>query len=129
MRENLYAASPAVILAHAMRLASLVEGTPAYAQCIELIKKDIEDFATTTPEDAARIATNYTAAERIAVMHVCGACGVRDRVRPIAAEWPPQPHSAAGPRRQAAIRSAQSQIKAIGRCPRPLPGRWPSALT
>jgi hypothetical protein len=41
MRENLYAASPAMILAHAMRLASLVEGTPAYAQCIELIKKDI----------------------------------------------------------------------------------------
>jgi hypothetical protein len=78
MSKNLYAALPAVIPAHAMRLASLVEGTPAYAQCIELIRKDIKNFAMTTPEDAARIATNYTEAERIAVMHVCGACGVRD---------------------------------------------------
>jgi hypothetical protein len=34
-----------------------------------------------TPEDAARIATNYTDAERIAVMHVCGACGVRDPIK------------------------------------------------
>jgi hypothetical protein len=82
MHENLYAASTAVILAHATRLASLVEGTPAYAQCIELIKKNIEDFAMTTPEDAARIATNYTEAERLAVMHVCGACGVRDPTKP-----------------------------------------------
>jgi hypothetical protein len=64
-----------------MRTASLVEGTPAYAQCIELIKEDIEDFAMTSPEDAARIATNYTDAETIAVMHVCGACGVRDTPR------------------------------------------------
>jgi hypothetical protein len=59
MRENVYAASASVILALAMRLASLVEGTPAYAQCIELIKKDIEDFAMTTPKDAARIVANY----------------------------------------------------------------------
>jgi hypothetical protein len=39
MRENLYAASPAVLLAHAMRLALLVEGTPAYAQFIELMQR------------------------------------------------------------------------------------------
>jgi hypothetical protein len=59
MREYLSAISPAMILSHAERLASLVEGTPAYAQCIELIKKDIEDFAMTTPKDAARIVANY----------------------------------------------------------------------
>jgi hypothetical protein len=32
MRENLYATSPAVILSHAERLASLIEGTRAYAK-------------------------------------------------------------------------------------------------
>jgi hypothetical protein len=43
MRENLYAISPAVILAHAERLASLVDVTTACAQCVKLIARDIED--------------------------------------------------------------------------------------
>jgi hypothetical protein len=63
MCENLYAASPAVLLLHAERLASLVEGTPAYTQCVELIARDIEDNAMPTPEDARRIMANYTDAE------------------------------------------------------------------
>jgi hypothetical protein len=36
MREYLNAISPAMILSHAERLASLVEGTPAYTHCVEL---------------------------------------------------------------------------------------------
>jgi hypothetical protein len=78
MREYLYATSPAVILAHAKRLASLVEGTPTYAPCVKLIARDLEDNAMMTPEDARRILASYTDPEKIAVMHVCGACGVRD---------------------------------------------------
>jgi hypothetical protein len=60
MRENLHAASPAVILSHAERLASLVDGTLAYAQWVKLIgiARDIEDNAMTRPEDARRIVTN-----------------------------------------------------------------------
>jgi hypothetical protein len=67
-----------VILSHAESLAWLVDGTPAHAQCVKLIARDIEDKAMTTPEDAQRIVASYTDAEKIAVMHVCGACGVRD---------------------------------------------------
>jgi hypothetical protein len=57
-----------VILLRTERLASLVDGTPAYAQCVKLIARDIEDNAMMTPED------DCTDAEKIAVMHVCGAC-------------------------------------------------------
>jgi hypothetical protein len=32
-----------MILSHAERLASLVEGTPAYTQCVELTARDIEN--------------------------------------------------------------------------------------
>jgi hypothetical protein len=41
MGENLYATSHAVILSHAARLASLVECTPAHAQCVALIGKNL----------------------------------------------------------------------------------------
>jgi hypothetical protein len=70
-----------VIFSHAERLASLVEGTPAYAQCVKLIARDIEDYAMTTPENARRIMANYTDAERIAVIHVFGSCGMRDPIK------------------------------------------------
>jgi hypothetical protein len=43
MREYLSAISPAMILSHAERLASLVEGTPAYTQCVKLTARDIEN--------------------------------------------------------------------------------------
>ena len=43
MREYLSAISPAMILSHAERLASLVEGTPAYTQCVELTTRDVEN--------------------------------------------------------------------------------------
>jgi hypothetical protein len=46
--------------------------------CVRLIAREIKEYAMTTPEDARRIVANYTDAERIDVMHVCGACGVRD---------------------------------------------------
>jgi hypothetical protein len=39
VRPALYACGFAVILMHAERLASLDEGTPVYAQCVELIEK------------------------------------------------------------------------------------------
>jgi hypothetical protein len=42
------------------------------AQCVKLIARDIEDNAMMTPEDARRIVANYTDAENITVMHVCG---------------------------------------------------------
>jgi hypothetical protein len=60
----LYAASPAVVFAHAERLATLVEGT----QCVKLIAQSIVDYGTNTVEHAFRIVTGYTA-ERIRVMH------------------------------------------------------------
>jgi hypothetical protein len=40
MGENLYAISPAVILSHAARLASLVECTPAHVQCVALTARE-----------------------------------------------------------------------------------------
>jgi hypothetical protein len=43
MREYVNAISFAMILSHAERLASLVEGTPAYAQCVELTARDVEN--------------------------------------------------------------------------------------
>jgi hypothetical protein len=43
MREYVDAILPAMILSHAKRLASLVESTPAYTQCVELTARDIEN--------------------------------------------------------------------------------------
>jgi hypothetical protein len=43
MREYVNAISPAMILSHAERFASLVEGTPAYTHCVELTARDIEN--------------------------------------------------------------------------------------
>ena len=43
MREYVNAISPVMILSHAKRLASLVEGTPAYTQCVELTARDVEN--------------------------------------------------------------------------------------
>jgi hypothetical protein len=42
LRDAAHARGSAMILSHAERLASLVEGTPAYTQCIELTARDIE---------------------------------------------------------------------------------------
>jgi hypothetical protein len=42
MREYLNAISPTMILSHAERLASLIQRTPAYTQCVELTARDIE---------------------------------------------------------------------------------------
>ena len=43
MRKYINVISPAVILSRAERLASLVEGTPAYTHCVELTARDIEN--------------------------------------------------------------------------------------
>jgi hypothetical protein len=56
----------------------LVDGTPVYARSASSSLREAADNAMTTPEDARRIVVNYTDAEKIAVMHACGACGVRD---------------------------------------------------
>jgi hydrogenase maturation factor len=42
------------------------------AQCVKLIARDIEHNAMMTPENARRIVANFTDAEKITVMHVCG---------------------------------------------------------
>jgi hypothetical protein len=77
-------ASGSTLSANSRRLRTLRNNPDALAQCRSDVKKDIEKFVHVSVEAKAKCVHRF--AERAdVVMHVCGACGIRDPFDPYTA--------------------------------------------